>query len=355
MAMSKSKHLILDGLAALGILFLTFAAGLLLQKICLSESLVSVVFVLAVFLISLITQGYAWGILASLASVLIDNYVFTFPFFAFNFLLSENLISALVMLCVAILTSTLTTKLKQQERIKAETEREKMRANLLRAISHDLRTPLTTIYGSCSALIDSYDSLNRSQQLKLLREMREDSENLIRMVENLLSVTRVNGEAVTVRKTPTVLEELIDSVLQKFHKRHSQQEVLVHIPEEFISIPMDALLIEQVLINLLENAVYHAKGMTQLHLTVYTEENWAVFEISDNGCGIRRDRLDELFTGQLYSRDVPPDGNRNSMGIGLSVCSAIIKAHGSEIHGENKKSGGAMFHFRLKMEEESHE
>ena len=112
--------------------------------------------VLAVFLISLVTQGYLWGVLGSLAGVLIDNFVFAFPYFAFDFLTTDNFLAALVMLCVAILTCTLTTKLKEQERLRAETETEKMRANLLRAISHDLRTPLTTIYGSCSAIIDNY-------------------------------------------------------------------------------------------------------------------------------------------------------------------------------------------------------
>lgn len=353
--MKQVNHLFRDGVTTLILLGLAFAIGLWLESISNSASVVSIVFVLAVFLISLVTNGYFWGIFASLCAVLIDNYVFSFPYFAFDFLSSFNLVSALVMLIVAVLTCTLTTKLKTQEKITIETEMEKMRGNLLRAISHDLRTPLTTIYGSCSALIDSHDSLNRSQQLKLLREIQEDSENLIRIVENLLSVTRVNGETVAVRKTPTVLEELIDSVLLKFQKRHPGQRVIVVIPEEFISIPMDALLIEQVLINLLENAVDHAAGMTELKLSVSASQETAVFEVSDNGCGIPRDRLDRLFSGQLYSRDSPSDSNRRGMGIGLSVCSAIIKAHGGAIYGENQPGGGARFRFCLEMEKSNHE
>ena len=352
--MKQTAKAWLDLLKALGVLTAAFLVSLLLQRICPSQRLVSMIFVLAVFLISLITQGYLWGILSSLLSVLIDNYVFAFPLFAFDFLSAENLIAALVLLAVAILTGTLTTKLKEQERIKAETEREKMRGNLLRAISHDLRTPLTTIYGSCSAIIDSYDSLSPQQQLTLLGQMQEDSESLIRMVENLLSVTRVGG-SVRIDKSPTVLEELIDATLMKFHKHYPSQVVGVTIPEDFISIPMDALLIQQVLINLLENAVLHAKGMTKLTLTVYTLEGDAYFEISDNGCGIPRDQLPVLFTGQLYSQDAPSDAGRAGMGIGLSVCSTIIKAHGGEIQAENRKTGGACFRFRLEMEKISHE
>lgn len=328
-----------------------FILGLLLQNIFQSRSLVSMIFVLAVFLLSLITEGYFWGILASLTSVLIFNYVFSFPYFAFDFLTTANLVSTVVMLIVAVITGTLTTKLKLQDQLRMESEREKMRGNLLRAISHDLRTPLTAIYGSCSALIDNHDSLSQEQQFKLLKDMQEDSENLIRIVENLLSVTRVNGETVAVRKTPTVLEELIDSVLQKFHKRYPNQAITVTIPDEFVSIPMDALLIEQVLINLLENAVCHAHGMTELCLTVRTDGSTATFEITDDGSGIPRDRLEHLFSGQYFPSDTPSDSNRSGMGIGLSVCSAIIKAHNGTITGCNQQGGGAQFRFSLEMED----
>lgn len=352
--MQRLKKLWEDFLIVVTILTVAFIISLKLQEIVPSQRLVSMLLVLAVFLVSLSMKGYFWGILASIASVLIDNYVFAFPYFAFDFLSTENLIAALVMLAVAIITGTLTTQLKQQERIKAEAEKEKMRGNLLRAISHDLRTPLTTIYGSTSAIIENYDSIPRNQQLKLLTQVCEDSESLIQMVENLLSVTRVNDESVRIRKTPTVLEELIDATLLKFNKHYSG-EVKVSLPEEFISIPMDALLIQQVLVNLLGNAVLHAEGMTELSLTVYTEGNDAVFEVADNGCGIPKDRLDELFTGQLYGREFPSDAGRHGMGIGLSVCSTIIKAHGGEIAAKNRREGGALFRFRLEMEKETHE
>ena len=349
--MKKLQIRFSDGLLSFAILAAAFGISLLLQKLHLSESLVSLVFVLAVFLISLLTSSYLWGILASLGSMLIDNFVFTFPYFAFDFISSENLISALVMLAVSVITSTMTTKLKAQERMRAEAETEKMRGNLLRAISHDLRTPLTTIYGSCSAIMDNYDSLSKEQQLTLLSQMREDADSLVRMVENLLSVTRVNGDPLQVRKTDTVLEELVDSVLLKFHKHYPDQAVRVSIPDDFVSIPMDALLIQQVLVNLFENAVFHAKGMTELSLTVTVTGTKAVFEVADNGCGIPKERMDDLFTGQLYGRQTPSDSTRNGMGIGLSVCSAIIRAHGGEIWAENREAGGAVFRFSLETEE----
>ena len=332
------------------VLSAAFLVSLLFQKTFQSRALIPMIFVLAVFLIALLTQGYFWGILASLAGVLAVNFAFTFPYFEFNFSIPENVLSAAVMLIVAVLTGMLTTKIKQQEKIRAESDREKMRANLLRAVSHDLRTPLTSIYGSCSAILENYGKLREGQQLKLLREMREDAQWLIRMVENLLSVTRIDSRKVEVIKTPTVLEELIDTVMVRFQKMYPEQRVQVEIPEEFISIPMDPVLIEQVLINILENAVFHAEGMTELNLRVSVRGKQAVFEVEDNGCGIPRERLDKIFTGFFEKKGLPSDGRKSNMGIGLSVCAAIIQAHGGTIEAGNREGGGAVFRFFLERE-----
>lgn len=346
----KAKQNIKDAIFTISTLLLLLFLNLVMQDLFDTNSLIPMIFVLGVFLISLKTQGYFWGITASLLSVLLVNYAFTFPYYVLDLISPECLASAVVMLVVAILTGTLTTQIKQQEKMKSETEKEHLRANLLRAVSHDLRTPLTTIYGSSSAIMENYDSLTKEQQLKLLGEMQQDSEWLIRMVENLLSITRIGSNKVQLAKRPTVLEELIDTVLVNFRKRCPKQSVDVEIPEDFISIPMDAMLIEQVLINLLENAVHHAIGMTKLSLSVTIENNKALFCVSDNGCGIPAERLDNLFTGYLDRASIPIDGNRNNMGIGLSVCAAIIKAHDGEIQAKKNESGGASFFFSLKLE-----
>ena len=349
--MGNIKAKLKDILLALIVLVAAFAINMLIKKVFGVDSLIPMIFVLGIFLISLKTSGYLIGIVSSVVSVFAVNYAFTFPYYAFDLISPECVVSVIVMLIIAIMTSTLTTQIKEQQKAHAESEKEKMRANLLRGISHDLRTPLTSICGSTSAIIENYDILDKDQQIKLLSEIREDSKWLNRMVENLLSVTRIDSEKVRVIKTPTVLEELIDAVILKFHKHCPEQKVNVTIPDEFISIPMDALLIEQVIINILENAVFHSTGMTEIHLNVTTKDNLAIFEISDNGCGIPKDRLGNLFNGYLERTDVPADSSRSNMGIGLSVCSSIIKAHGSVITAENLKAGGAMFRFALEMEE----
>lgn len=151
---------------------------------------------------------------------------------------------------------------------------------------------------------------------------------------------------VEVVKTPTVLDELIDSVLMKFSKS-TESEGHHTDTGEFVDIPMDSLLIEQVLLNLLENAVFHAKDMTELTLSVSLVGDKAVFEVADNGCGLPDDALQKIFTGSYEKSAAPVDGTRSNMGIGLSVCAAIVKAHGSEITAENRKGGGAVFRFAL--------
>ena len=345
------KNQLKDFLVTAGILVASFLFSLVTNRIFQTDASVPMVFVLGVFLISVITRGYVCGITASLLSVLAVNFAFTFPYFEFNFTMPENLFSAVVLLSVAIITGALTTKIKSAEKIKADSEREKMRANLLRAVSHDLRTPLTTIYGSTSMLLENYDRIPQADRQDLLRGIRDDAQWLVGMVENLLSVTRLDGGELRLNKADTVLEELIDEVLVKFRKRCPAQQVVVTIPEDFVSIPMDAVLIGQVLTNLLENAVIHAWGMSTLELEVRLEGQRVRFTVRDDGSGIPLDRMDDLFTGYLGSSDRQGDSARRNMGIGLSVCATIIKAHGGQITAHNRPGGGAEFTFTLTMED----
>jgi len=333
------------------ILAICFVVSLFLHKFD-HDALIPAVFVLGTFLTSAVTSGYLFGIMSSLISVLAVNFAFTFPFFQFNFSAAGNLISAIIMLVVALLTCGLTAQIKRQEYIQAESEKERMRANLMRAVSHDLKTPLTTICGAGSALLENGQNFSEEQIKSLLQGICEDSQWLSRMVENLLSVTRLENGQLEIIKTPTVLDELVDSVLVKFKFRYPEQKVTLDIPDEFVTIPMDALLIEQVAINILENAVQHALDMTELIFRVYIKGKNAIFEIQDNGQGIPEGKIKNVFSGFYTEEDMPTDGKKKNSGIGLSVCATIIKAHGGTIHAMNVKTGGAKFTFTLEMGEE---
>jgi len=353
--MKKAHSLFKNCLITIVILFFCFVLCLVLQEKFNNVTLIPAIFVLGVFLTSALTNGYLFGIISALISVIAVNFAFTFPFFAIDFTIPGNIISGLILLVVSVITCGFTARIKKQEAIKAEIEKERMRANLLRAVSHDLRTPLTTIYSSSSALLENYNTFSQDQIMKILGGIKEDTLWLSRMVENLLSVTKLDGDNVRIIKTETLLDELVDSVLVKFSKRYPQQTVCVDIPDELIAIPMDAMLIEQVMINILENAVQHAKGMEKLILRAFKISGKVVFEISDDGCGINNDIIEHIFSGTYLKKDVPSDGNKNNAGIGLSVCAAIIKAHGGEIMATNLKESGAMVRFTLDLGEEINE
>ena len=349
--MNENKKYIPDFGFMIIILVLMYLINYILKETFATHTMVAAIFVLGIFIISLRTDGYLWGILASALSVFIVNFTFTAPYYAFDFTIEENLASAIIMLVVSVITSALITKIRLYEKEKLESEQERIRANLLRAISHDLRTPLTSIYGSTSTVIQHYDMLDKMKKLDLLNDVRDDAYWLIQMVENLLSITRVGDKTFAIKKTTIVLEELLESVLRKFEKRHPEQKITVSMPEDFIMIPMEALLIEQVLMNLLENAVLHAKGMTTLWLNVRTSGNTAIIEVADDGEGMRVEDIEKLFTGTVKVDSSVTDGKRKNMGIGLPVCSTIIKAHGGTITAKQREGGGMTFCFTLEMED----
>lgn len=349
--MREVYKLIKDAAFMAAILAAVFLVNFFMAKAFATNSMTAAIFVLGVFIISMKTEGYFWGIAASLISVFIINFIFTYPYYAFNFTIPENLSSAIIMLVVSVFTSMLNTKVKLQEKLRRETEQERMRANLLRAISHDLRTPLTSIYGSTSTVIQHYDTLDKMKKMDLLEDVRKDASWLIRMVENLLSITRVGDDKVKIAKTSIVLEELLETVLVKFRKRYPEQKVTINVPDEFIMISADAMLMEQVVLNLLENAVLHAKGMTTLWLNVRVVENNVLIEVADDGCGMSTEKIESLFTGQVRSDTKVSDSRRSSMGIGLTVCMTIVKAHGGTLTVKNREGGGMSFCFALEMEE----
>lgn len=340
-----------DFLVTTVIFFCATGVCALLQHVNSIDGFAFPVFVLAVLLVSRLTTGYLFGFLASVLGVVCTNFIFTYPYWAVNFTLSGYPTTFLVFLVVSIITCALTTQVRQQERLRAEGEKEKMRANLLRSVSHDIRTPLTSIVGATSAILENEDSLTEEQKRRLLTDVKEDAQWLIRVVENLLSITRMGSDTAQITKADEVAEEVLAEAVRKFRKRFPQMPVHVKAPDELLVVPMDPILIEQVLGNLLENAVLHATGATEIQLSVRQEENWAVFSVQDNGCGIAEELLPKLFDGTLrHNETTSGDGKRN-MNIGLAVCTAIVRAHGGTLSADNRPEGGAEFIFRLPLQQ----
>ena len=317
------------------------------------DAFASMIYVLAIVVIARRTDGYLYGLLASAISVLAVNFAFAKPYFAFNLSLSGYPLTFSCMLGVSMIVSTLTSRLKQQEKERYARQAEEMRANLLRAVSHDLRTPLTSIQGAATILSEQIDDLTARQRTMLLRQINEDSEWLIRMVENLLSVTRINAGETRVHKKVEAAEEIISESVRKFRSRFPQMPVEIRLPDELLLVPMDPILIEQVITNLLENAAYHAVGATHVTVALKQDKENAVFEVADNGQGIDHTLLPVLFTG-MYQSSSPVSDSRKNMGIGLTVCYTIITAHGGSMTAENRKEGGALLRFTLPVKEDHH-
>ena len=316
------------------------------------DNAVPLVFVLVVLLTARFTEGYFYGFFASIVSVFGVNYAFTYPYFEVNFTIMGYPLTFLTMFTVSMVVGMLTEQVKRQGRIEALADREKMKANLLRSVSHDLRTPLTSIIGSTSAVLDNYEEFSDEVKKDLLVHVRDDAQWLVRLVENILSITRIKDGVVKIKKVPEAAEEIVAEAVDKFRKNR-KMPVRVHVPDELLFVPMDATLIEQVIINLMENVVIHAKGASEVVISVKRDGKYARFTVEDNGQGIDENVLPKLFEELFpHASETNADGRR-SMGIGLSACMSVVRAHGGTMEAENRPEGGASVCFVLPIEEDN--
>ena len=186
----KNRQRQKDTLFSILIFCSAFAVNLLIQKLFTTQTLVPMIFVFGVFLISLRTHGYCYGITSAIVSVFAVNFAFTYPYYAFDFFVEESILSAVIMLAVAVSTSTLNSRIRDQEKLRAESEKERMRSNLLRAISHDLRTPLTAIKGTIKGLMDGIAS-TPGQQKKFLQAAYRRTGDMDMLLNQLLYLSRM--------------------------------------------------------------------------------------------------------------------------------------------------------------------
>ena len=331
------------------LLFATSLAFLFFHFVKHDTANIALVYILALILIARGTTGYLYGILSSLLCVILINGCFTYPFFEINFSLSGYPVTFVCMLIITVTTSAMTTKLTKQDEMIAERERklneaekERIRANLLRAISHDLRTPLTSIIGASASYIENHAELSTGEKLELITTINEDSNWLLNMVENLLSVTRLHGDGHNVTKEQEIVEEVVSEAIDRLEKRLPDASIRVSAPDEILMIPMDPLLIEQVLINLLENALLHSSGEKDVDIIVEDGAQEVTFLIRDYGDSIPENQLESCF--DCASSRTSDAEKRSSVGLALSK--TIIAAHQGTIRCRNHEKG-AEFVFTL--------
>lgn len=235
----------------------------------------------------------------------------------------------------------------QQENSRIELEKEKLRNNLLRSVSHDLRTPLTGIAGSASFMLESFDSLDKKTILSLLSDISVDAAWLNNLVENLLNMTRIQDGKLLIKKENEVVDDIVSEAVRRVSKLQKQHTFSVSVPDDILLVPMDGKLIIQVLVNLLDNSFQHTRPDSAVELSIYRQEDRAVFDVSDNGGGIRPDLPGALFDSFVSAQNSPD--SRRGIGLGLSICQAVVQAHGGTIEGFNNSRGGATFRFSLPL------
>jgi two-component system sensor histidine kinase KdpD len=232
----------------------------------------------------------------------------------------------------------------QQARLRSETER--LRSSLLSAVSHDLRTPLAAITGSASALVEGGDRLDPSTRRELAQAIQDEADRLGRLVQNLLDMTRLESGGIQAGKDWHSLEEVVGSALARMETALGERPVVTALPPDLPLVPMDPLLVEQVLINLLDNAVKYTPPDTPVEISAVVEDHAVAVTVADRGPGLGPGEAERVFEKFVRGR---AGASRSGAGLGLAIARGIVEAHGGGMTAEARAGGGARFRFWLPL------
>ena len=238
----------------------------------------------------------------------------------------------------------------EKEKAAVLAKNEQLRANLLRSISHDLRTPLTSISGNADTLLHSYNVLDEQTRKQIFTDIYDDAQWLTGLVENLLSVTKIADGSVKLRLSDQVVDDIVSEALRHIDRRSAEHHITVDCGDEPLLVRVDAGLIMQVLINLVNNAVKYTPAGSNIRITAIPRENMAEICVSDNGPGIP-DELKEHVFEMFFTGGNPIGDSRRSLGLGLTLCQAIIHAHNGEMTLKENSPHGCIFSFTVPLSE----
>ncbi|MCR5107331.1 MAG: DUF4118 domain-containing protein [Lachnospiraceae bacterium] len=277
-------------------------------------------------------KAKAYGVIGILAKKIINSFEY-------------SILMSILGECALTLENLNNEKAKEAAAIVAQNE--KLRANLLRTVSHDLRTPLTSISGNASNLMSHYKKLDDETREQIFTDIYDEAEWLIRLVENLLSVTRFENDEMKLNMTTEVLDDVIDEAVNHIDRSRAEHEITVKHPDELVIAKIDAKLIMQVIINIVNNAIKYTDKGSRIMIEYGLDEDSVYVRISDNGPGMdevnKAHAFDMFYTGQNKVAD-----GKKGMGLGLSLCKAVVEAHGGKIEVKDNSPSGCIFTFDLK-------
>ena len=235
---------------------------------------------------------------------------------------------------------------KEKEEAAVLAQNEQLRANLLRAISHDLRTPLTAISGSAGNLLANYKKMDDALREQTFTDIYDDSMWLINLVENLLAVTRIEGGQVNLTRSIELMDEVVSEALKHINRKSKEHTIRVTSGKDFILAHIDAKLIVQVIINLVDNAIKYTPAGSVIEIHTEQKNKWVIVSVADNGPGIPDEQKPRVFD-MFYSGANKVVDSRRSLGLGLSLCKSIVTAHGGTISVTDNQPNGTVFTFTL--------
>lgn len=307
--------------------------------------LIQLMCILCVALTARFTKGYLCSFIVSVTGAVIAEYSVTYPDFRFALSDERSILLFCLMLILSLIVNTASSQDKTIKCIEEELDRKNMSGNLLRAISHDIRTPLTVVSGSAFAIIENRDRIDEFQLMELIGDIRDEAEKLRFMVENILTVSKMSEETGRISRQSVSAEEIIREAVRKFR---ATRDVIVEtdVPCIDTMISVNPLLIEHVILNIMENSVIH--GCAEM-VSVCLEKHGgnAVFRITDNGKSISEDVIHKVNSGIPISGGNTKGSRDSNMGIGLSVCKTIITVHGGVFSADKLKNGGTEILFTI--------
>lgn len=307
--------------------------------------------------VAAVKLGLRPAIATAFLGVLAFDFFFVPPRFTFNVADKEYLVTFLGLFVVGVIISSLVAKVREQSQEQARLSRQAEQARILQArenlerallnsISHDLRTPLVSITGALSALKGEGERLSDQARRELLETAFDEAERLNRFVGNLLDMTRIEAGAIRLNMEPSDIQELVGCALAATEKRLSDREVTVELSPGLPLVPLDMVLMNQVLVNLLDNANKYAPAESRVEIHASVRDDRLCLEVADRGPGVPPEELGRLFD-KFYRIPVPE--RVGGTGLGLSICKGIVEAHGGKIRGENRDGGGLRIEILLPL------